>query len=358
MRIAFFGAADSPHVIKWVNVLTERGHEIVLYSMPNQQDTQKEITPNADVVYLQYPEADSGLRKNIPIIKKAVRDGSFKVSAAFDLLTYGFMASKAKLPNLLAVSTGSDVINGMRAGKKGVLVKALKGAAAVAATAPNVVTRLKDIFKKDKEYFVTPFGVDMEKFKKIEVPRSEAFTFGSLKRIVYYNHVEYVLEAYAKFCEKCDGPSKLRVLGNGDLHEDLKKKAEELGISDRVDFVGYVRNAYMPEFINTLDVAVQMPEDECLGVSAIESMACEVPVVSSDTDGASEYILNGVTGFLVKVGNTDRCCECMVDLFENPQLREQMGFQGRQDVMEQYNLPKCINKFEEALQAASGTRVN
>lgn len=358
MRIAFLGAANSPHVIKWVNVLTERGHDIVLYSMPNQKDEMQEITANASVIYLPYTEAAGGLKKNIPVIKKDMNEGDFRAVAAFDLLTYGFMAAKAKVQHLLVVSTGLDVVNGLRAGKKRTLLKAVKGAAAVAATAPNVITRIQEIYKKDCAYFVTPFGVNMEKFRKRDVPRSDAFTFGSLKRLEYYNHVEYVLEAFAKFRQQCDGPSLLRVVGTGQLLGELEQKASSLGIRDNVEFLGYVRNADMPDVINTLDVAVQMPDDECLGISGIEAMACEVPVVSSDTNGASEYILNGVTGFLVKIGNVDRCCECMVDLYNNPKQREKMGFDGRKDVEEQYNLPKCVDEFEDALQAASGSRVN
>lgn len=358
MRIAFLGAADSPHVIKWVNVLSEKGHDIVLYSMPNQQDKLQEITDKASVIYLPYAEAAGGLKKNIPVIRKAMQDESFRVAAAFDLLTYGFMAAKAKVDHLLLVSTGLDVTNGLRAGKKRILIRAIKGAVAVAATAPNVITRIKEFYKKDCEYFVTPFGVNMETFRKFDVPRSEAFTFGSLKRLEYYNHVEYVLEAFAKFRQKCGVQSLLRVVGSGDLLDELEAKAASLGIKDNVEFLGYVRNADMPKVINTLDVAVQMPDDECLGISGIEAMACEVPVVSSDTNGASEYILNGVTGYLVKVGNVERCSDCMVDLYNSPKQRETMGFQGREDVKEKYNLPKCVAEFEEALQAASGSRVN
>lgn len=358
MRIAFLGAADSPHVIKWVNVLTAKGHQIVLYSMPNQRDELQEITDKASVIYLPYAEAAGGLKKNIPVIKKAMNEGEFRAVAAFDLLTYGFMAAKAKVSHLLVISTGLDVVQGLRLGKKRTLLKAIKGAAAVAATAPNVITRIKDIYRKDMQYFVTPFGVDMDEFRKFEVPRADAFTFGSLKRLELYNHVEYVLEAFAKFREQCDAPSLLRVVGGGHLAGELEERANSLGIADHVEFLGYVRNTDMPQVINTLDVAVQMPDDECLGISGIEAMACEVPVVSSDTNGAAEYILNGVTGYLVKTGNVDRCTECMMDLYNSPRQRERMGFQGREDVKEKYNLPKCVAEFEEALQAASGSRVN
>lgn len=358
MRIAFLGAADSPHVIKWVNVLTERGHEVVLYSMPNQKDTLKQITSRASVIYLPYTEAAGGLKKNIPDIKKAVKDGDFRAVAAFDLLTYGYMAVKGKVDHLLAVVSGPEVINGLKAGRKGNIAKVIKGADAVAVPAPNVIARLKEIYKKDKEYFVTPCGVDMEKFCKKDVPRSDQFTVGSLKRLELWNHVDLVISAFAEFLKLSGESCLLRVVGSGDRLPELEAQAEQLGIKDNVEFLGYVRNEDMPDVINTLDVAVQMPDDEFLGVTGIEAMACEVPVVSSDTNGAAEYILNGVTGYLVKVGNASRCADCILDLYNAPKQREHMGFQGRQDVMEQFSMPKCVDAFMEAMQAVSGTRVN
>lgn len=358
MRIAVLGAADSPHVVKWVNALAEAGHEMVLYSMPNQKDAFEEITKNAEIVYLPFAEAAGGIKKNAGPLKTFISEGGFKATAAFDMLTYGLMAVRAKIEHLLLVSTGLDIVNAVRSGQKSTAVKVIAAADAVCATAPNVITRIKDIYKKDQEYFVTPFGVNMDLFRPMEVERSAAVTFGSLKSLEYYDHVDYVIEAYKKFREQYTEDSLLRIVGGGQAMAELKALTERLELTENVEFLGYVRNADMPAVINTLDVAVQMPDDECLGISGIEAMACEVPVISSDTDGASEYILNGVTGYLVKTGNVNRCAGKMAELAEDKDLRESMGFHARQDVVEQYNLPDCVRKFEAALQAASGSRVN
>ena len=105
----------------------------------------------------------------------------------------------------------------------------------------------------------------------------------------------------------------------------------------------------------TTDVRDLLGDAEAFGVPGIESMACEVPVVASDTVGASEYILNGVTGYLVKIGNVDRCCECMMELRDKA-AREHMGELARGDIKESYELAACREKYEEALRAV-GSRV-
>lgn len=358
MKIAVLGAADSPHVVKWVNALAQAGHEMVLYSMPNQKDAFEEITKDAEIVYLPVAEAAGGIKKNAGPLREAISAGGFKATAAFDILTYGQMAVRAKTEHLLLVSTGLDIVNAVKSGQKGAAARIIAAADAVCATAPNVITRIKEIYKKEQQYFVTPFGVNMDLFRPMEVERSAAVTFGSLKSLEYYDHVDYVIEAFARFREQYPEASLLRVVGSGPAMAELKALADRLQIADSVEFLGYVRNTDMPAVINTLDVAVQMPDDECLGISGIEAMACEVPVISSDTDGASEYILNGVTGYLVKTGNVDRCASKMTELAEDKDMRESMGFHARQDVMEQYSLPECVRKFEAALQAASGSRVN
>ena len=358
MKIAVLGAADSPHVVKWVNALAEAGHEVFLYSMPNQKDEFHEITGSAEIVYLPFAEAAGGIKKNAGPLKGFLAEGGFKVTAAFDILTYGLMAVRAKTEHLLLVSTGLDVVNAVKSGQKSTAAKVIAAAAAVCATAPNVITRIKEIYKKEQQYFVTPFGVNMDLFRPMHVERPAAVTFGSLKSLEYYDHVDYVIEAFRKFRDQYTGDSLLRVVGSGQAMGELKALTESLQLTESVEFLGYVRNSDMPGVINTLDVAVQMPDDECLGISGIEAMACEVPVISSDTDGASEYILNGVTGYLVKTGNVDRCASKMAELAEDKDLRESMGFHARQDVVEQYSLPECVKKFETALQAASGSRVN
>lgn len=179
--------------------------------------------------------------------------------------------------------------------------------------------------------------------------------FGSLKLLEFGNGVDMVIEAFGKYLEKTTGAATLKIVGGGSLETNLKQKVQSMGIADKVEFLGHVKNDDLPDVIHTMDATVQMNAAEAFGVCGIESMACEVPVVSSDTVGASEYILNGVTGYLVKVNNTDRCCECMMEL-RNKAACEHMGSLARKDIEESFDLEKCVAKYEEALRSI-GARV-
>lgn len=352
MKIAFLAAANSPHTIKWANAFAEN-NDVAVISLPEDKDNFGELSEKVSVTYLDVPASQGGFKKNAAQVKSVLASGGFGVVNAFGATTYGVLAAKAKAPNTVLTVLGPDIYASVDLGKKGLVSKSFKHADAIIAAAPNMVTRLKQLFKKEKNYFVVPFGVDLTVFSKKDGGRKEdAICFGSLKALEYGNGVDIVIEAFAKFLQKSAGEATLKIVGTGAMESSLKQQAQSAGIANKIEFVGYVPNAKMPEMIGSMDATVQMSAAEAFGVTGIESMACCVPVVASDTVGASEYILNGVTGYLVKAGNTDRCCECMLELRDKA-VCEHMGQLARNDMEESFDLAKCKAKYEEALKSVS-----
>lgn len=347
MKIAFAAAANSPHTIKWANTLTARGHNVSIITMPDHTTEHGEIHSSVEVKYLAVSESAGGTKKNAKELA-SLADGSDAV-CAMDMATYGLMAAKAKLSNVLLISTGVDIYDMDKNGTKGAIKKSLKAASAVCSTAPNVITKIQETFKLDKQYFVTPFGVDMDAFQKKDIPRGEQLCVGSVKFLEAGNGVDAALGAFAKFVHKSQADAIFKIVGNGSQESTLRTRAQQLNIADRVEFVGYVKNADMPNVLNTMDMVVHLPPHECLGISSIEAMACELPIIATETNGSSEYILNGITGYLVKAGNTDACADRLAELASNPDARQKMGHMCREDVLPLYELGKCAEKFEEAL---------
>lgn len=350
MKIAFVAAANSPHTIKWVNAMVEKGHEATVFSLPDHKDEHGELSDKVTVTYLPLYIVQKGVAKNAAGLKQLVAAGGFDVVNAIGASTYGFMAAKAKLPNVLLTLSGLDVYYDVTTGKKGYVKKAVNYAQAVCAAAANMQTRIAELFKLHKQFFVAPFGVDLKKFSKQAVEK-EGVCFGSTKMLESVNGVDLVIKAFASFKKDYESKAVLRIAGTGTEEPSLKTLAQSLGVADEVEFLGYIPNKDMPAFLNKTDVLLQMSHYESFGVGAIEAMACEVPVVASDTIGASEYILNGVTGYLVKGGNVNACADRMRDLANDEAGRERMGKKARTDVEELYGIGKCADKYEAALQA-------
>lgn len=120
---------------------------------------------------------------------------------------------------------------------------------------------------------------------------------------------------------------RLLVVGDGPLRGELENLASSLGIHDRVNFLG-VRTD-IPSLMQSMDLFVLSSTSEGISLTLVEAMACELPVVATEVGGNPEVIVEGETGFLVPPQNSELMAERISQLLENPQLRQQLGKNGR-----------------------------
>lgn len=115
--------------------------------------------------------------------------------------------------------------------------------------------------------------------------------------------------------------------------EYLRNYTKELGLTDRVIFHGQVSD--VKALLAQLDIVICASHQEAFPVSILEAMACAKPVVSSNVNGIPEAIEDGKTGFLVPPHAPDALANAAAKLLDSPELRNEMGKNGRQRV-EQY----------------------
>ena len=90
-------------------------------------------------------------------------------------------------------------------------------------------------------------------------------------------------------------------------------------------------------------MALYMSNSESFGVSAIEAMACECPVVTSDADGFKEVMEEGKTGFIVPKRDYRSAAEAIQKIIDDPQLAAKMGKAGRERVCNKYSWEDNVN---------------
>ena len=110
-----------------------------------------------------------------------------------------------------------------------------------------------------------------------------------------------VIEIFYKIQKKI--PSKLLLVGEGPDRENIECQAKDLGILDKVLFMG--NSNEVNKLLCYSDLFLLPSETESFGLAALEAMAARTPVISSNSGGLSEVNINGVTGFLSNVGDTD-----------------------------------------------------
>lgn len=138
---------------------------------------------------------------------------------------------------------------------------------------------------------------------------------------------------------------RLVCFGKGETQADVEAYARERGLSDRVEFRGYVDNVL--EHLGGVDLNVLTSVKEGAPRALIEAMALGVPSVATDVKGSREVIVDGLTGRLVPVGAVDDFAATVVDLLTDPRQRQAMSDNGVRRAREHYDEDAICDRLYE-----------
>ena len=157
----------------------------------------------------------------------------------------------------------------------------------------------------------------------------------------------YLLQAMSRILAEFP-ETVLLVVGDGELREELEEMAVELGVRDRVRFLGFRSDAR--ELTHIFDVGV-LPSValETFGWAAVEAMACRKPMVVSNFDGLPEVVQDGVTGIVVPPHDSGALAEAVLRLLRDPELRKRYGEAGYLRVAEMFAEARMLREHFEIL---------
>jgi glycosyltransferase involved in cell wall biosynthesis len=139
-----------------------------------------------------------------------------------------------------------------------------------------------------------------------------------------------------------DAPWNVSFVGDGPRLEIIRQLADELGIADRIDFLGNRRD--VPELLAGADIFVLSSLWEGFPISILEAMRAGLPVVASDVGGANESVIHEETGFLTRPKDIDGLRERIKRLLDEPELRLRMGNEGRRLFEERFGKRKMLEE--------------
>lgn len=149
------------------------------------------------------------------------------------------------------------------------------------------------------------------------------------RRLFHKNGVEYAVRALPLIAEHIDVEAVF--VGDGPEREKLERLGAELGVSDRMVFLGARPNAEMPGLLASAELAVFPSLMEATSVAALECMSCEIPVAASRVGGLPEIVDDSVGG-LCNPGDPPDIARTVVALLNDPQLKDR-GRAGRERVV-------------------------
>ena len=175
---------------------------------------------------------------------------------------------------------------------------------AVLATCADEAGDLLRMSVPRKRIDVVPTGVDIEKF----TPQGPAFPRGDTRRLLILSRLaeseglRTAIEALARVPGTelviAGGPDKEELETDEKVHR-LNVIAKEVGVADRITFLGQVPHKNIPRLIRSADLVLALPSHKPFGMVPLEAMACGVPVVATDVGGNADSVIDNVTGLHV-----------------------------------------------------------
>ncbi|WMJ75571.1 N-acetyl-alpha-D-glucosaminyl L-malate synthase BshA [Cytophagaceae bacterium ABcell3] len=199
---------------------------------------------------------------------------------------------------------------------------------------PNFIDLMK--FKKQKrEYFRRAICPDNE---KLIVHTSN---FRPVKRVHDVIRMFHALRTHI--------PCKLLMVGDGPERQKIEILCRELNVHKDIRFLGKLEA--VEEILSVCDLFILPSEKESFGLSALEAMACEVPLISSDAGGLPELNIHGKTGFISKTGDVDDMVKNALHILDDrnlPQFRKN-ALKRAGDFDVNVIVPQYIALYEEVL---------
>ena len=192
---------------------------------------------------------------------------------------------------------------------------------------------------------------DKEHFKKAIAPNGEKIlthisNFRTVKR------AEDAIYVFQKVYEKI--PSKLLMIGDGPERSKMEKICREIGICGEIRFLG--KQGAIEELLSISDLFLLPSSNESFGLAALEAMALEVPVISTDVGGIPEVNIHGETGYLSKVGDVEEMAQNAVSILSSSEKHKQFRAQSLAKSHEFHVdiiLPQYENLYKRALAKVS-----
>lgn len=301
--------------------LAKAGHEIhfITYSQPTRLDFFNEnlFYHEVDIrtyPLFEYPPYELALASKMVDVVKHEHLDLLHVHYAIPHASAAYMAKQIlKTENIeipvITTLHGTDItLVGKDASYEPVVTFSINASDGVTAVSEDLRKDTYEHFKIIKEIDVIPNFIDLERFKKQKKEHFRKAICPDNERLLVhtsnFRKVKRVGDVVRVFHNiRKEIPAKLLLVGDGPERGHIEQLCRELGTCDDIRFLGKLEA--VEEVLSVADLFIMPSEKESFGLAALEAMACEVPVISTNTGGLPELNVHGKTGFMSKVGDID-----------------------------------------------------
>jgi N-acetyl-alpha-D-glucosaminyl L-malate synthase BshA len=189
----------------------------------------------------------------------------------------------------------------------------------VTAVSESLKNDTKNIFQFDKDIRVIPNFVDFKRFQRQPKEHFKMAIAPNNERIVIHTsnfrkvkRVDDVLAVFKLIQQQI--PARLLMVGDGPERVRVERECRASNLCEKITFLG--KQDAVEEILSVGDLFLMPSETESFGLAALEAMACQVPVISSNTGGLPEVNIDGVTGFTCDVGDVETMAKKGIEVLE------------------------------------------
>ncbi|NVJ84936.1 MAG: N-acetyl-alpha-D-glucosaminyl L-malate synthase BshA [Algoriphagus sp.] len=301
--------------------LAKVGHEIhfITYRQPTRLDFFSENLYYHEVDIKSYPlfehaPYELALASKMVSVVKYERLDLLHVHYAIPHASAAYMAKKILAEEnihipIVTTLHGTDItLVGKDPSYEPVVTFSINHSDGVTAVSQDLKNETYKYFGVKRDIEVIPNFIDLNRFKKQKKEHFKlAICPNGEKLLVHtsnFRKVKRVEDVVRVFYEvRKEIPAKLLLVGDGPERDRMERLCRELGTCDDVRFLGKLDA--VEEVLSVSDLFIMPSEKESFGLAALEAMACEVPILTSNAGGIPELNVNGKTGFVCEVGDID-----------------------------------------------------
>ena len=349
MIIVLLAGANSLHSTRLANQLSLNGntvHLISLHPLEHRLEDRVKFYYIKSILPFGYLYTFLQVKKLIYTINPDILNSHYATG-------YGLLSRLVSFkPTLLSV-WGSDIyIYPKKSFFHKFLVKGnLKNATAIASTSNCMISEMRKVYDHP-HIFCTPFGINELTFQPRKIlDNHNSFVIGTVKSLEKIYGIDILIKSFHLAWLSLGKPDNLllEISGHGSQQNALSQLVFDLGLNNNVIFHGYISQDQLPDIFNRMDIFCALSLSESFGVSILEASACQIPVIVSDADGLKEVTIHNKTGIVVPRNSPQLTSDAIITLFKNNKLRLEMGYNGRQYVLNNFTNDKTIKLMNDAL---------
>lgn len=341
-------------------LLAERGHEIhfITSGLPFRLNKVypniyfHEVTVNQYSVF-QYPPYDLALASKMAEVAQREKLDILHVHYAIPHAICAYLAKQMIGENIKIVTTlhGTDItILGSDPSLNNLIRFGIEQSDVVTAVSHSLIEETYDLISTQKEIetvynFIDErvyFQRDMSQLRKEYGIQEDEKVLIHISNFRKVKRVHDVVKSFALIVKQVK--AKLLLVGDGPEFCTIVQLVKQLGIEDRVLFLGKQDN--VAELLAMSDLMLLLSEKESFGLVLLEAMACGVPCIGTRTGGIPEVIQHGETGYMCEIGDTEGIAQQALSLLQDDALHRKMAQRSMQVVNEQFSSEEIVSQYE------------